>query len=111
MDQQISSVKTQYFSDSNETGLSRVHNEEFPDLLEEFSNLLKEFSYLLEEFSYLLEGYFLPTRRVFLPTKRVFLPTRRGDPLLVATHSPGKLVDLNTQANAPSSWAIVFSTS
>ena len=38
-------------------------------------------------------------------------PTSSGDPLLVATHSPGNTVDLKTQAKAPSSCWIVFSTS
>jgi len=37
---------------------TRVHNEEFPDLLEEFPDLLEEFSNLLD--------------RVFLPTKTIF---------------------------------------
>lgn len=44
-------------------------------------------------------------------SNNIFLPTSRGEPLLVATHSPGKRVDLKTIANAPSSWATVFSTS
>ena len=39
-----------------------------------------------------------------------FIPTTMGDPLLVATHSPGNWLDLNTQAKAPSSWEIVLST-
>lgn len=36
--------------------------------------------------------------------KRVFvlMPTRRGEPRRVATHSPGKWIDLKHKANAPS---------
>lgn len=36
--------------------------------------------------------------------KRVFvlIPTSKGDPRLDATHSPGKCLDLNAKANAPS---------
>ena len=41
----------------------------------------------------------------------VLIPTRSGLPRRVATHSPGKCLDLKAQAKAPSSCMMVFSTS